>query len=118
MRLVLGEREVMTLVGEERRQEPRALLLRDEIANRVANLQLLGAQMKAVHLASPIAGVPPARTLHRRSWRAGATRCVTRGLDPRVHLLRKIFCEGWIAGSGPAMTAVGSEPSTTDLTPP
>src|SRR5262245_34251791 len=28
-----------------------------------------------------------------------------RGLDPRIHLLRKTFCKaGWIAGSGPAMT--------------
>jgi hypothetical protein len=32
-------------------------------------------------------------------------RSVTRGLDPRVHLLRKTFSEvGWIAGSSPAMT--------------
>jgi hypothetical protein len=31
---------------------------------------------------------------------------VTRGLDPRVHLLRKNFLRtGWIAGSSPAMTA-------------
>jgi hypothetical protein len=31
---------------------------------------------------------------------------VTRGLDPRVHLLRKSFLRrGWIAGSSPAMTA-------------
>src|SRR6266508_2021231 len=31
---------------------------------------------------------------------------VTRGLDPRVHLLRKNFIRsGWIAGSSPAMTS-------------
>jgi hypothetical protein len=31
---------------------------------------------------------------------------VTRGLDPRVHHLRKNFSRtGWIAGSSPAMTA-------------
>jgi hypothetical protein len=29
---------------------------------------------------------------------------VTRELDPRVHLLRKFFRSGWIAGSNPAMT--------------
>src|SRR6516162_9130601 len=30
---------------------------------------------------------------------------VMRGLDPRIHLFAKTFCEGgWIAGSSPAMT--------------
>src|SRR5262249_61028770 len=33
--------------------------------------------------------------------------CVTRGLDPRVHPLRKKFLQRrWIAGSSPAMTTV------------
>src|SRR5262245_4386386 len=37
-------------------------------------------------------------------------RSVTRGLDPRVHLLRKTFSEvGWIAGSSPAMTGESSD---------
>jgi hypothetical protein len=27
-----------------------------------------------------------------------------RGLDPRIHLLRKNFFKRWIAGSSPAMT--------------
>jgi hypothetical protein len=37
---------------------------------------------------------------------------VTRGLDPRVHLLRiKVFLrKGWIAGSSPAMTAETEAP--------
>jgi hypothetical protein len=30
---------------------------------------------------------------------------VIRGLDPRIHLLKGISRSGWIAGSGPAMTA-------------
>src|SRR5262249_56436116 len=35
----------------------------------------------------------------------GSSPVVTRGLDPRVHLLRKKFLRrGWIAGSSPAMT--------------
>jgi hypothetical protein len=29
---------------------------------------------------------------------------VIRGLDPRIHPLRKNFFKGWIAGSSPAMT--------------
>jgi hypothetical protein len=30
---------------------------------------------------------------------------VMRGLDPRIHLLRKkVYENGWIAGSNPAMT--------------
>jgi hypothetical protein len=29
---------------------------------------------------------------------------VMRGLDPRIHPLRKNFFERWIAGSSPAMT--------------
>jgi hypothetical protein len=35
---------------------------------------------------------------------------VTRGLDPRVNLLRKNFSQsGWIAGSSPAMTNTQEE---------
>ena len=30
---------------------------------------------------------------------------VMRGLDPRIHLLKRISRSGWIAGSSPAMTA-------------
>jgi hypothetical protein len=33
---------------------------------------------------------------------------VMRGLDPRIHPLRKSLFKGWIAGSSPAMTGMGA----------
>ncbi|MCK1640740.1 hypothetical protein IVA95_24925 [Bradyrhizobium sp. 157] len=40
---------------------------------------------------------------------SGAAKLIMRGLDPRIHLLRKkCFFRRWIAGSSPAMTACAS----------
>jgi hypothetical protein len=38
-----------------------------------------------------------------------------RGLDPRIHLRRRVIQERWIAGSSPAMTGLVSIKSETAI---